>query len=360
MRLLVCPAALFLIAAGPPNKPAAPPLKAGAIPPGDAPGAKDAAVLPRYGGGILLESKAVAFDEIALPNAKLERAGDRVDSRNNDLFLPPAPVTIEGRVTRMSYLQPEGRSVLEVIRGYQQVVKDGGGKVLYECTGDECGGSATTSATRGGNKTGLIHLLYPRDLVSGPWTECVLSEDRAQQRYTLLDLPRDGGKAAVLAWNVGDVVAASNCHAWVGRLVTLVVTVETAKREQRMETVAASAMGQGLANEGRVALYAIQFDTAKADIKPESQPQLAELVNFLKAASGTKVLIVGHTDNQGALDYNIDLSKRRAQSVVGALASAGIANGRMIAQGVGMAAPLASNDAEEGRSKNRRVELVKQ
>ncbi|MDP4024658.1 DUF4892 domain-containing protein [Methylobacterium sp. NEAU 140] len=359
-RLLAC-AALFLIAAGPPPaRQAAPPLKAGAIPPGDAPGARDAAVLPRYAGGILLESKASAFDEIALPNAKLERRPDKADAHNNDLYLPPEPLTVEGRVTRMVYLQPEGRSALEVVRGYQQAVKDAGGSVLFECNRDECGGSSTTSARSGGSKTGLIHMLYPYDMIAGPWTECALQEDRSGQRYTLLDLPKGGGKAAVLAWNVGDVSAGSNCKAWVGRLVTLVVTAETAAREQRMETVAASAMGQGLAREGRVALYAIQFDTAKADIKPESQPQLAELVSFLRGAPATKVLVVGHTDNQAGLDYNLDLSRRRAQAVVTALTGAGIPGGRMTAQGVGMAAPLASNDTDEGRAKNRRVELVKQ
>ena len=362
-RLTACSLALLLIGAGPAlaqKPPAAPPMKAGVIPQADAPGARDAVALPRYSGAILLESKATAFDEFALPNAPLERRPDKVDARNNLLFLPPKPLVVEGKLTRMSYLLPEGRSVLEVIRGYQQVAKDGGGSVLYECNRDDCGGSATNSAASGGSTTGLIHMLYPNDMIAGPWTECVLSESRASQRYTLLDLPKGAGKAAVLAWNVGDVSAGSNCKAWVGRLVALVVTVETAAREQRMETVAASQMGQGLDREGRVALYAIQFDTAKADIKPESQPQLTELVAFLKGAPATKVLVVGHTDNQGGLDYNIDLSRRRAQSVVAALTASGIAGARMVAQGVGMAAPLASNAAEEGRAKNRRVELVKQ
>jgi outer membrane protein OmpA-like peptidoglycan-associated protein len=143
-------------------------------------------------------------------------------------------------------------------------------------------------------------------------------------------------------------------------MVAMVVIAETAAREQRMETVKASAVSDSLGREGRIALYAIQFDTAKADIKPESQPQLAELVSFLQGNPSVKALIVGHTDNQGALDYNIDLSKRRAQAVVAALSSAGVAPARLVAQGVGMAAPLATNDSDEGRAKNRRVELVKQ
>ena len=72
------------------------------------------------------------------------------------------------------------------------------------------------------------------------------------------------------------------------------------------------------------------------------------------------VLIVGHTDNQGAYDYNLDLSRRRAESVVAALAASYRADPkRLRAAGVGMLAPAASNDADDGRAKNRRVEVVK-
>lgn len=260
----------------------------------------------------------------------------------------------------MSYLLPEGRSALEGLRSYQQTVKDAGGSVLFECGRDDCGGSRVTAARSGGPKTGLIHMLYPYDMISGPWTECVLQEDRSGQRYALLDLPKGGGKAAVLVWNVGEVSAGSNCKTWVGRPVALVVTAETAAREQRMETVVTSAMGQGLDREGRVALYAIQFETAKADVRPESQAQLRELVSFLRGAAATKVLMVGHADKLTGVDYNLELSRRRAQAVVTALKAAGILGTRMTPQGVGMAAPLASNDTEEDRAKNRRVELVKQ
>ncbi len=72
------------------------------------------------------------------------------------------------------------------------------------------------------------------------------------------------------------------------------------------------------------------------------------------------MLIVGHTDNKGKLDYNQGLSSRRAKAVVDALAkSYGVPAGQMTAVGVGPAAPVASNDSEDGQAKNRRVELVK-
>jgi outer membrane protein OmpA-like peptidoglycan-associated protein len=125
-----------------------------------------------------------------------------------------------------------------------------------------------------------------------------------------------------------------------------------------MEMVRADAMGASMARDGKVAIYAILFDTGRADIKPESQPQLGEMVAFLRANPGLRVLVVGHTDNQGGLDYNVDLSRRRAASVVQALVAQGIPGSRLVPAGVGMAAPVSTNTTDEGRARNRRVEMV--
>ena len=81
---------------------------------------------------------------------------------------------------------------------------------------------------------------------------------------------------------------------------------------------------------------------------------------LMKANPALKVFIVGHTDIQGAIEHNLGLSQRRAESVVRALSTQyGIASARMVARGLGPFAPVATNDTEDGRSKNRRVEIVK-
>ncbi|HZX83541.1 MAG TPA: OmpA family protein, partial [Reyranella sp.] len=86
----------------------------------------------------------------------------------------------------------------------------------------------------------------------------------------------------------------------------------------------------------------------------------AEIAALLKSDPRLAVLIVGHTDNQGGFDYNIELSRRRADAVVKALAvTYKIDPKRLRAAGAGMIAPTAANDAEDGRAKNRRVEVVK-
>ena len=77
--------------------------------------------------------------------------------------------------------------------------------------------------------------------------------------------------------------------------------------------VDAAAMQKGLGETGHIALYGIYFDTDKAVVKPESQPTLAEIAKLLAGQPQLAVFIVGHTDNQGAYDYNLDLSRRRAE-----------------------------------------------
>jgi len=112
---------------------------------------------------------------------------------------------------------------------------------------------------------------------------------------------------------------------------------------------------------GHTAVYGIYFDTGKSDIRPESEKALVEIAKLLKNDPGLKLNVVGHTDSVGAMDVNMKLSQARAEAVVRVLVSKqGIEAARLKGYGVGPLAPVASNDTEEGRAKNRRVELVKQ
>jgi outer membrane protein OmpA-like peptidoglycan-associated protein len=112
---------------------------------------------------------------------------------------------------------------------------------------------------------------------------------------------------------------------------------------------------------GHAAVYGIYFDTGKSDIKAESEQAIGEIAKLLKSDAGLKVHVVGHTDNVGGLEINMKLSQSRADAVVQALVrTRGITASRLKSFGAGPFAPVASNDTEEGRAKNRRVELVKQ
>jgi outer membrane protein OmpA-like peptidoglycan-associated protein len=123
----------------------------------------------------------------------------------------------------------------------------------------------------------------------------------------------------------------------------------------------AAALGQGLATNGHAVVNGILFDTGQSVVKPESASALQEVVKLLKQDPKLKIYVVGHTDNVGALAGNLDLSRKRAEAVIKLLATQyAVAADRMQAFGNGPYAPVASNDSEDGRTLNRRVELVKQ
>jgi outer membrane protein OmpA-like peptidoglycan-associated protein len=134
------------------------------------------------------------------------------------------------------------------------------------------------------------------------------------------------------------------------------------KQAMKQDVLAdASAMGKSIKETGKAALYGIYFDTGKADVKPESDETLKEIGKLLKEDPTLKLYVVGHTDNKGTLEANMKLSQDRAIAVVNALiGKQGVAASRLKACGDGPTAPIATNDSEEGRALNRRVELVKQ
>ena|ERR1035438_5800253 len=143
----------------------------------------------------------------------------------------------------------------------------------------------------------------------------------------------------------------------IGTMYTLLI-VEVQKMQQ--DVVAnADALKGGLADSGHVEVPGIFFDTAKSDIKPESGPAIDEIAKLLTNNPALKVGIVGHTDMVGDATANLKLSQARAQSVITDLVSRlGIAAARLVAFGAGPWAPVASNKTDDGRARNRRVELV--
>jgi len=123
----------------------------------------------------------------------------------------------------------------------------------------------------------------------------------------------------------------------------------------------AAELTNGLGTSGHVVVNGIFFDTGKADLKPESKAALDQIAKVLQQDAKLKIYVVGHTDNVGALAANIELSRRRAASVVMALTTQyRVSADRLQPYGAGPYMPRASNDAEDGRAQNRRVELVKQ
>jgi outer membrane protein OmpA-like peptidoglycan-associated protein len=207
--------------------------------------------------------------------------------------------TLEGQKTVINYNLAEGAatpSELQILRNYANAVKSSGGTIVYE-----------------------------------------------SDIYISLKIVKGGGQVWV-------AVSAANS----GTAYSLTIL----ELGDMTQDVTAGDMLAALNKDGRIAL-AIHFDTGKATIKPESQKVVGEIAALLKANPGLQVSIEGHTDDTGTTQGNKTLSEARAKAVVGAVAGQGVEAPRMSAVGWGQDKPVADNATEEGRAKNRRVEVVK-
>jgi OOP family OmpA-OmpF porin len=305
----------------------------------DLPGAKDPEGMKRYEGSEIIGYRAPRFDEYTLP------LGPPTG------FTPPAyekSLTVEGLVGRYTYVAPAGRSAAEVSRNYKLEFGRLGIETLYEKPAGVHGWFGPT-LQQASNEDGIGQ---------------ILQYNEAQERVLVgqtKDEPHTYYFVFVTAYNDGVIPQRLQAVVQKDRVLVHVVVVAPEKMEQKMTFVSATAMSKSLADTGRVVLQGLYFDTDKDTIRVDSQPMLQEIAKLLHAEPKLAVHVVGHTDNVGTIEHNLDLSRRRAASVVRELTTRfAIPANRLDAFGAGPYAPVASNATEEGRAENRRVELVAQ
>jgi len=297
----------------------------------DIAGSADHALVGRYEGSVATFYQTKAYDEVKLP---FKPAG------RNEKDKAAWQSGLAGRLISIRYEGPAGRSILEVMRNYEGALKAKGFEIRLFCReARECSPGRSPSdfwdAARG--RVGM----------PTTWDTTV---------YLLAERPADSGKVTV-----GILGVETKATSTKPLMPHVAVTVVESKPMEsgRIAVVEATEMQRAIERDGRIAIYGIYFDFDKADVKPESGPQIEQLAALLKQNPRLEVLIVGHTDGQGAFDYNLSLSQRRAQAVVDALASGhGIERKRLTPAGAGMVAPVATNRTDEARAKNRRVEIV--
>ena len=313
-----------------------------AVPGKDIPNAKDPAGLPRYAESVIFGYQFADFDETSLPLGKASlKDGQRGFEKAQ---------RAEGKRTRALYLAPEGRSSLEVMRNYSEALTKAGYTTLFECARESCGNDIEKA----------LYFNNKQNKIQGKQiSEYAFSMDVVDQRLLVAELKQGGASSYVI---VLAAVSGNAAESGIKNRVTVYVEqIQAGKMESRMAVVKSSEIQQAMNRDGKVAIYGVLFDTDKSEIKPESAPQLEEMGRYLQQNPAVAVYVVGHTDNQGKLDYNLSLSQRRADAVVNALVTTHkIARNRLVGKGVAGLAPVASNQAEEGRAKNRRVELVLQ
>lgn len=329
------------------------------IPTADRKGSKDHPLLQRYEGSVIVGYEQQSYGALTLPLSKLEPVPDKRDDHNNRYFEPKLKKSLEGPYTRLVYLLPANRSPLEVLRNYQQEIQGKGGRILFECKAEECGGDSTRSSSGGGGEMSLAMYVFPEDRVKDEAFSngsCAVTSDIADQHYASAEVPSVSAHVSFLTFSLRDSLY---CKAFNDRTIAVIDIVEGKPREQKMVTVKAEDMAQQISSTGSVALYGIYFDFNKAEIKPESNPTLEQIAKLIKSSPNLKLLVVGHTDNVGSFASNMDLSQRRAVAVVNVLVTQyQVDKNHLMPVGVSFANPVSSNKTEEGKAKNRRVQLV--
>lgn len=297
----------------------------------DVPGSRDHPLVPRYEKSEIIRYETLEFTEYRLMTAPARQSGGL--AKNLEATIP-----LEGKLTRLTYRAPAERSPLEIFRNYEKALQEKGFQTVFTCAREQCGGR------------NFNHVIAQGALYG------ILGEFQAEQQFLAAKLARPEGDVYVSLYVVRNRSGGGPNR---DRAVAQLDVIEVKKMEERMVVTDASTMQREISTEGRVAVYGILFDFDKDTPRPDSKPQLDEIAKLLRSMPALKVLIVGHTDAKGSLEYNRSLSERRARAVVEALVrDYGIDRSRLTPVGVGMAAPVATNRTEEGRSKNRRVEIV--
>jgi OOP family OmpA-OmpF porin len=304
-------------------------------------GGKDHPLVSRFEGAKMVGYGVKEFDEVSLIAGK--RIADKDGKMAFDSRLP-----LEGKYTRIAYNYPAERSALEVMRNYQAALEKAGLKVVFTCAKDSCGegfGAFFLDARVNHN------FIQGSEVNSAPF-----NYGRNDARYLLAKGVRpDGSPIHVAVYSVAPV------QDKLGGIYLDIVEGKPMDTGKVSATLNAAGMAKDIAADGKVALYGILFDTDKSTVKPESNVALAEIAKLLQQDPKLKLYVVGHTDNQGALARNVELSQLRAEAVVKVLAADYKIDARRLnAKGVASYAPAATNDSAPGRDKNRRVELVKQ
>lgn len=303
----------------------------------DIKGSKDHPLVGRYKASSIVYYRAAEFDELVFLKAPHDY-GALLDRNATDDRSGPEWLKLQGRAAEIRYDIPAGRSSLEVFTNFDLALKAKGFQQVFTCADKAC-------------FTGSMNDLYLLGQQLDP-TNNLSTAYSGHARYLLAKVDRPEGHVYV------SVLAGEDN----GQTVAFVRVLEAKSMQTDMiEVIKADDMRSNLETKGSINLYGIQFDFDKDNVKGESKPTLDEIGKLLNDKPSLKLKIVGHTDNKGTADYNLALSSRRAANVSAALVGGyGIDPARLSSEGAGLSKPIASNETEEGRAKNRRVELVAQ
>ena len=289
----------------------------------DISGSKDHELITRYPNSVIADYEYRDYEACSLPTGAID------GYRNN--YQMKASLDLEGELTRITYKVKDKTSTFKVYSNFESALKSSGFNEIFSCTGSACGMQGTWG-----------YALEQKKLLNGK---------QQTIRYFI-------GKKTVSDKNV--YVAVYVMEKSTAEVLVGLNVVETKQMQNNLVAVDVSSLQQQLSENGKVAMYGIHFDVDKASLKADSAKTLVAIRQLLEANADLKLYVVGHTDDTGSLQHNLELSQRRAKAVVTELVSKyGIAEDRVSSFGAGPYAPVATNGNETGKAKNRRVELVR-
>jgi outer membrane protein OmpA-like peptidoglycan-associated protein len=318
----------------------------------DLAGASDPTFLKRFEGSEIIYSYTRNFDDYALIVPNPAKAGTTKTENH------------EGAVTRLLYRVPAGHTALELLRNYEGAVRDAGLSIAYEFT--PCAVQTTRDfpdqlfkavQDPGLTTTPLMTRAGSYVFASSVGSFCALTAHGSVNG-------QDIGLSVAIVEEADPnpdnrmIMTAKPIAMALGETLVMVDVVSAKSLQTHMVLVKAADMADALATKGSIDLYGIYFDTDKTDVKPDSTATLDEIANLLRIDRSLKLEVSGHTDNTGAKDHNMKLSLGRAQAVVNVLVTKyHIDAKRLVAKGYGDTRPVAPNDSDANKAKNRRVEL---
>jgi len=316
----------------------------------DAEGAVNHPLIEKYKNSCIVAYNETKFDQVTFPASQITSSEGA-----------PKEVTEEGKVTSILYgiRNIEAATTLEVQRNYEQALKNGGFEIVFSAFGKK-NISANRSITNVYEMYGVDVLGAYKHVKYKSYFRFSLSPHNANINNDdayFLAKGKHNGKIYTLA-----IYIHYNRSSWEGLTDNIFVSAIIVEKED-METgqVSTASIEEKIKNEGKEVFHNILFDFGSANLTAESFTTVAVLADYLKANASQKYYIVGHTDNVGSLVANQTLSEKRAKAVVTALVSKyGVSASQISAHGVGQLSPLSANETEEGRTLNRRVEIVLQ
>jgi len=288
----------------------------------DMKGSHDHPLVTRFPGSIIYDYKKQDFNEFDLPS------GPMYGTYQNEVkidYNKSKFKTLEGKTTQITYSFPAITTLHEIYSSMKQAMLSSKYKEIFNCEQKKCG------------EPSVWNIQFPN----------LSTSNNNERRY--------------LSYHKNDVYISYYVADLGGYILSQLDVIESRQLDKnKVKVLTSKNLSNTLQSKGKVIVSGIYFDTGKSSIKSKSSVAISHIAELLKKDKNLKLYVIGHTDNQGPLAFNLNLSEKRADAVRKQLiVKHGINKNRLLSAGVGPYSPVTSNKSDNGKSLNRRVELVK-